>query len=170
MGKCRILDPHCICEVLTVRQLGVLGIETEAVAEYTGVAYLGGEFVGYVVTFLFNYLELIDAAEVFFTVFLAVNYHFETEVTADAVGVYYYFYVERLAGNGAVELAAVAYFENLDAVPCSCHMLFPVYDRLGKGAVVGLEAFAAFSLFVVEAADVVFDHALHCEVGRDVAD
>ncbi len=151
-------------------KLGVLGIETEAVAEYTCVAHFGGKLVGNDVAFLLNDLELVDTVELLFAVFLTVNNHLKTEVTADTVGIDNDFNVEGFAGDSVVELAAVAQFKHLDTIPCFGNVLFPVNNRLSQSIVVGAEAFAALCLFVVEAADVVFDHSLHGEVGSDVAD
>ena len=125
------LDPASVCEVLTVRKFGVFGIETETVAEYAGVVNFCGEFEGDDVSFLLRNLELVDASKAFFAVFLTVNNHLETEVSADAVGVYDYFDMEWLTGEGAVEFAAVTNVEYFDAIPGSSHVFFPVYDVLG---------------------------------------
>ena len=103
------------------------------------------------------------------TVLLTVDNHFKTQVAAYAVGVNDSFNVERLTGDGVAEFTAVADIQYLDAVPLRCDFLFPGYNFLGQSIVVGLKSLATLCFGFVEALDIVFNHALHGEVGGDVA-
>ncbi len=90
---------------------------------------------------------------------LAVNHHFEAEVTAtDTVGVDSYFHAERLAGNACCEFAAMAHVENPYALPGCGNVFFPCSDILGDSEVVGAEAAAAGCFLGVETVYIVVDH------------
>ena len=64
-------------------------------------------------------------------------------------------------------MADIEYF---NTIPGGGYPFFPSHDVLGKRAVVGYQTAQTRGFFVVEAGDVVVDHTLHGEVGRNVAD
>ena len=63
MWFCPELYPAGEREVLAVGELGVLGIEAEAVAEYTGIVDLGFQLVGNYVAVYFGNAELVGAGK-----------------------------------------------------------------------------------------------------------
>lgn len=93
------LDPAGVGEVLTVGQVGVVGVEAVADTEDSGVFCLGGELVGEHVAFFLDNLELLCADEVLFSVFDAVDHQFDVEILAEAVGVDDGFDAYALAGG-----------------------------------------------------------------------
>ena len=67
-----------IGKILTRGQLGILGEEAEAVAEYACVLEFGRELISEHVAFLLNDLEFFGTEERLMTIGLTVNHHFET--------------------------------------------------------------------------------------------
>lgn len=63
MWFCPELYPAGEREVLAVGELGVLGIEAEAVAEYTGIVDLGLQLVGNDVAVYLGNAELVGAGK-----------------------------------------------------------------------------------------------------------
>jgi len=145
-----VSDPAGVGEVHAVRQVGVLGEETEAVAEHAGILELGVELICQHVALFFDYVELLGVGEVLFVAFLLVDYEFETEVAAETVGINNRTHSVVSAGNGVGYIGGL-YIEYLDAVPCGSHFLFPCHDFLGLGIVVGGEFAGTGSLLGVEA-------------------
>ena len=71
-----------------MRKLGVDGIETESVAEYTCVAELGLELESEHIALFLHNLELLDARKRLLAILLTIYHHLEAKITAETIGVY----------------------------------------------------------------------------------
>lgn len=82
-------NPTHVCEVLTMRQVGINRIETETIAVNSGFAHLLVKLVCEHIAFCLDNLERFSFKQMFNSVLHTVSNVFKTEILAETVCVYH---------------------------------------------------------------------------------
>ena len=134
------LEPANVAEVLTVRQVCVLGIHTVSNLEETSVVNGGCALEGVEVVLLLHELESVDAVDVLLTLRVGLNGNALYAYSVVKTLLVKYYGKLDLATAGNVELRYIGSRYYLDSVPTLSNSLLPCSDFLSLSIVVAERA------------------------------